>query len=81
MDCPLHFQSKPQKQNSAGQNVFSSSCFTKQKCQLQMGIEQYENAGQPLRTQGNNNTHQHFQMRFVTFLLLKRLKSYQELKF
>ena len=35
-------------------------CFTKQKCQIQMGIAQYKNAATPMRTRDINTTHQHF---------------------
>ena len=45
----------------------------KQKCQLQMGISQYENVATPLISIGNNTTHQHFQMRYVTLFQLKGL--------
>ena len=60
---------------SAVQNVFSDSCFMKQKCQIQMGIAQYKNIATPLTTRGSNTTHQHFQMRYVTLIYLKGLKS------
>ena len=53
----------------------------KQKCQIQMGIAQYKNAATPLRTRDINNTHQHFQMRYITLIYLKRLKSYQPSNF
>ena len=53
----------------------------KQKGQLQMGILKYENAATPLSTSGINTTHQHFQMRYITLLQLKGLKSYQLSKF
>ena len=49
----------------------------KQKCQIQMGVGQYQNAATPLRTKGINTTHQHFQMRYITLIYLKGLKSYQ----
>ena len=51
-------------------------CFMKQKCQIQMGIAQYKNAATPLRTKAINTTHQHFQMRYITLIYLKGLKSY-----
>ena len=41
-------------------------CFMKQKCLIQMGEAQYKNAATPLRTRGINNTHQHFQMEYIT---------------
>ena len=34
--------------HSAVQNVFSSTCFMKQNCQIQIGIAQYENEAQKL---------------------------------
>ena len=46
-----------------------------------MVIEQYKNAAKPLITRGINTTHQHFQMRYITLLYLKQLKSYQASKF
>ena len=61
---------------SAGQKKRYKYCFMKQKCQLQMGIAQYKNAATPLRTRGINTTHQHFQMRYITLIYLKGLKSY-----
>ena len=42
-----------------------------------MGIMKYKNAAMPLSTSDINTTHQHFQMRYITLLLLKVLKSYQ----
>ena len=41
-----------------------------------MGIAQYENAAIPLRSRGISTTHQHFQMRYITLIYLKGLKSY-----
>ena len=41
----------------------------KQKCQVQMVIAQFKEVAKPLITRGINTTHQHFQMRYVTFLL------------
>ena len=49
----------------------------KQKFQLQIGIAQYENAATPLATKGIDTTHQHFQMRYITLIYLKGLKSYK----
>ena len=63
--------------HSALHNTFSSGCFMKQKCQVQMGIAQYKNGVTPLRTRGINTTHQCFQMRYITLIYLKGLKSYQ----
>ena len=51
------------------QNEFSGSCFMKQKCQIQMGTEQYKHAATPLRTRGINTTHQHSQMKYITLIL------------
>ena len=48
------------------QNVFSSCCIMNRKCQLQMGLEQYENTATPLRTKSINTTHHHFPMRYIT---------------
>ena len=53
----------------------------KQKCQIQIGIAQFKNAATPLTTRGIDTTQQHFQMRYVTLLQLKRLKSYQPSNF
>ena len=53
--------------NSAGQKKSYKCCFMKQKCQLQNGIAQYVNAATPLRTRAINTTHQHSQMRYITF--------------
>ena len=53
----------------------------KQKCQLQIGIAQYKNPATPLITRGINTTQQHFQMRFITLIYLKGLKSYQPSNF
>ena len=35
-------------------------CLMKQKCQIQMGKAQYENAATPWKTRGIYNTHQYF---------------------
>ena len=43
--------------HSALHNTFSSGCFMKQKCQVQMGIAQYENAAITLKIKGINTTH------------------------
>ena len=51
---------------SAGQKKRYEYCFMKQKCKFQTGIPQYENVATPLKTQGINTTHQHFQMRYIT---------------
>ena len=51
---------------SAVQNVFSGSCFMKQKCQIQMGIAQYKNTATTLKIKDMNTTHQHYQMRYMT---------------
>ena len=40
--------------------------FMKQKCQLQIGVTQNENAATPLNISGINTTRQHFQMKYVT---------------
>ena len=64
---------------SAGQKKRYKYCFMKQKCQLQMGIAQYENAATPLKTRGIDTTH--FQMRYITLFQVKRLKSYQPSNF
>ena len=49
----------------------------KQKCKLQIGVAQYENAASLLSTSGINTKHQHFQMRYITLLYLKVLKIYK----
>ena len=59
----------------------TKSCFTKQKCQIQMGMMKPKNVATPLSTLGINTTHQHFQMRYITLFQLKELKSYQLSKF
>ena len=43
----------------------------KQKCQLQIGVTQHENAATPLSTSGINTTRQHFQMRYITLFYLR----------
>ena len=40
--------------------------FMKQQGQFQMGISQYKNVVTALSTIGNNTTHQHYQMSYVT---------------
>ena len=52
-----------------------------QKDQLQIGVAQYENAATVLSTSVINTTHQHFQMRYITFIYLKGFKSYQPSNF
>ena len=56
----------------------ATTVFTKllQKWQLQMGIAQYKDDATLLKTKGINTTHQHFQMRYITLIYLKGLKSY-----
>ena len=46
-----------------------------------MGVGQYENLATPLRTRGIDTTLQHFQMRYITLIYLKELKSYQSSNF
>ena len=46
-----------------------------------MGMTQYKNAATPLRTRGINTTHQYFQMRYISLIYLKGLKSYQPSKY
>ena len=53
----------------------------KHKCQLQIGVAQYENAAMPLSTSGINTMHQQFQMKYIMLFKLKGLKSYQLSKF
>ena len=48
----------------------------KQKCQIQMDVGQYENIATQLRTRGIDTTLQNFQMRYITLIYLKGLKSY-----
>ena len=62
---------------SGGNSCCYKALFMKQKCQIQMGVGQYKNAATPLRTRGINTTYQHFQMRYITLIYLKGLKSYQ----
>ena len=59
----------------------NKALFMKQKCQFQMGIAQYENDATPFRTKGIITTQQHFQMRYITLIYLKGLKSYQTSNF
>ena len=61
---------------SGGNSYCNKALFMKQKCQIQMGVGLYKNAATPLRTRGINTTHQHFQMRYITLIYLKGLKSY-----
>ena len=56
-------------------------CFMKQKCQLQMGIEQYRNSATPLGTRGINTRHQHFQMRYIPLFLAQGAKKLSAIKF
>ena len=42
-----------------------------------MGVAQHEKADMQLKTIGIDTTHQHFQMRYITLIYLKGLKSYQ----
>ena len=53
----------------------------KQKCQIQMDVGQYENIATQLRTRGIDTTLQNFQMRYITLIYLKGLKSYKPPKF
>ena len=46
-----------------------------------MVIAQYKSAATPLKTRGIDTTHQHFQMRYITLIYLKGLKSYQPSSF
>ena len=57
---------KKSNRHSALHNTFSSGCFMKQKCQVQMGIAQYRNEATTLRTRGIDTAHQHYQMRYIT---------------
>ena len=66
---------------SGGNSCSNMALFMKQKCQIQMGVVQYKNAATPLRTKGINTTHKHFQMRYITLIYLKGLKSYQSSNF
>ena len=56
-------------------------CFTKQICQIQIGVTQWKSTAMPLSTKYINTTRQHFQMRYTTLFYLKWLKSYQLSKF
>ena len=51
--------------------------FMKEKCQIQMDTAQNENAATPLRSKDINTIQQHFHMRYINFIWLKVLKSYQ----
>ena len=51
--------------------LWSKSAKFRQVC-----IALYKNESTPLRTRGNNTTHQHFQLRYITLIYLKGLKSY-----
>ena len=74
-------KSRVSLQRTVRPKLSTKKCYIKQKCQLQMGIVKYENAATPLSTLGINNTHQHFQMRYITLFQLKGLKSYKPSKF
>ena len=41
--------------------LWTKCCFMKQKCQLQIGVAQYEKATMPISTRGINSTCQQFQ--------------------
>ena len=73
---PLLF-TYPTYSYSGANSCCNKALFMKQKCQIQMDVGQYKNAVTPLRTRGINTTHQHFQMRYITLIYLKGLKSYQ----
>ena len=66
---------------SGANSCCNKALFIKQKCQIQMGVGQYKNAATPLITKGIRATHQHFQMRYITLIYLKGLKSYQPSNF
>ena len=55
----------------------NKALFMKQKCQIQKGVGQYEDAATPFRSRSISTTHQHFQMRYKTLIYLKGLKSCQ----
>ena len=61
--------------------LWTKCCFMKQKCHLQGGIAQYENAATPVSSKAIHTTHQHYQKRYLTLFQLKGLKDYQQLKF
>ena len=46
-----------------------------------MGSAQYKNIATPLSTSDINTTPQHFQMRYITLIFLKGLKSFQPSNF
>ena len=66
---------------SGANSCCNKALFMKQKCQNQMGVGRYKNAATSLRTKGINTTYQHFQMRYITLIYLKGLKSYQPSSF
>ena len=53
----------------------------KQNFQIHMSIAEYKSAATQLKTKGIDTTHQHFQMRYITLIYLKGLKSYQPSNF
>ena len=55
--------------------------FMKQKCYFQRGLAECRHAPTPLSSHSINTTLQGFQMRYITLLYLKGLKSYQLSKF
>ena len=56
-------------------------CFMKQNCHFQSGVLQCKIASRTLISSNIHSTHQHFQKRYITLLLLRGLKSYQPSKF
>ena len=55
--------------------------FMKQKCYFLRGVAECRHAATPLSSYSINTTLQGFQMRYITLLYLKGLKSYQLSKF
>ena len=68
-------------QCSAVQNVFNNGCFMKQNCYLQRGTAKYRNTVILLSSKGIYVTHLHFQKWYMTFFVLKGLKSSKLSKF
>ena len=66
---------------SGSNSCCNKALFMKQMRHIQMCVGQYKNAATPLRTRGINTTHQYFQMRYITLIYLKGLKSYQPSNF
>ena len=66
---------------SRGHMLTDDFQFMKQKCYFLRGVAECRHAATPLSSYSINTTLQGFQMRYITLLYLKGLKSYQLSKF